>query len=213
MKSWGLWFIFIVHRARRILTWRGKDEFYTNHISVKEMWKARNTMTTGWEPSYSFCLPWHSSWNDVDLDTSSLLINRMVGFFFPSVLITTLLLCTDMTWPYTVIKTCPACRQPQIPWHKAPGACPLTVAVWRPAGQGAGLGQGTKDNHPLTAGKHSMSQEWKPAVELFLLCCQTAEPEFYFSKPEQIFACAACCFHTCSHICLAQEMFSTALDS
>lgn len=80
-KSWGLWFIFIVHRAKGILTWRGKDEFYTNHICVKEMWKARNTMTTGWEPSYSLCLPWHSSWNDVDLDTSSLLINRMVGFF------------------------------------------------------------------------------------------------------------------------------------
>lgn len=82
-KSWGLWFIFIVHRAERILTWRGKDEFYTNHICVKEMWKARNTMTTGWEPSYSLCLPWHSSWNDVDLDTSSSRINRTVGVFFP----------------------------------------------------------------------------------------------------------------------------------
>lgn len=120
-KSWGLWFIFIVHRAKRILTWRGKDEFYTNHICLKEMWKARNTLTTGWEPSYSLCLPWHSSWNDVDLDTSCLLINRMVGLFSLQCSLLLLLLCTDMTWPYTVIKTCPICRQPQIPWHEALG--------------------------------------------------------------------------------------------
>lgn len=81
-KNWGLWFIFIVHRAKgRIITWRGKEEFYTNHICVKETWKARSIKPSGWEPSYSLCLPWHTSWSDVDLDTSSLLINSMVGFF------------------------------------------------------------------------------------------------------------------------------------
>lgn len=56
----------------------------------------RQEILTVWEPSYSLCLPWHSSWNDVDLDTSSLLINRMVGLFFPSVLITTLLCFAQM---------------------------------------------------------------------------------------------------------------------
>lgn len=94
-KNWGLWFIFIVHRAKRILTWRGKDEFCTNHICVKEMWKARNTLTTGWE--LLKCLPWHSSWNDADLDTSPLLINRMVRFF--SLQCSLLHCCCAQMWP------------------------------------------------------------------------------------------------------------------
>lgn len=135
-KSWGLWFIFIVHRAKRILTWRGKDEFYTKHICVKEMWKARNTMTTGWEPSYSLCLPWHSSWNDADLDTSSLLINRMGGWFF-SLQYSLLHCCCAQAWPEaTLIKTCPVYRQPQIPWHQDPGACGMADRPWSRAGTG-----------------------------------------------------------------------------
>lgn len=43
-KAEGLWFIFVGHRARsRIITYMGNDEFHTNHICVKDMWKARNT--------------------------------------------------------------------------------------------------------------------------------------------------------------------------
>lgn len=55
-------------------------------------------MTPGCEPNYSLLLVWHSRWNDVVLDTSSLLINSTVFFFSPSVhIVTTLLFYTDVT--------------------------------------------------------------------------------------------------------------------
>lgn len=152
--------------------------FTLNHIRVKETWKARSTKSRGWEPSYSLCLPWRPSWSDVDLDTYSLLINSMLGFFFLSVLITTLL-CFAQMWPdpRPILKLVLSEG-----YHKPLGTRFLGPAPGLPvhggsvgwAGNGARLAwvKATKDKQPSTARKCLVSHELKCELRLLPLPSQ-----------------------------------------
>lgn len=107
-----------------------------------------------------------------------------------------------MTWPYAVTKTYSVYREPQIPWHEAPGASAGLARAsgsvraggpWRWAGASKGFCMATTDKQSSTAGKLLMSQELKSRGRIVPLPppitaqgCQTVELYFYISKPEQI---------------------------
>lgn len=94
-------------------------------------------MTTGCEPNYSLLLLWHSRWNDVVLDTSSLLINSTV-VFFP--LQCTLLLhcCFTPMWPDPVLLQKLALSVGSIFPGAAGAACCSTGMETKPAPRGRG---------------------------------------------------------------------------
>lgn len=178
-------------------------------------------MSTGWEPSHSLCLPWHSSWNDVALNTSSLLINSMVGLFS---LQCSLLHCSDLH-RCDLTLCCPVCRQPQIPWRKAAGtSAGLVCASWLCNGRArAGEGCHVSSYRQVTFDcRKTFRASWvtvggetpatAPANRCSMLPNSGASVFLFETRMDCFVACTGRCFHICSHVSLAQEVFPSAQD-